>query len=131
MNQELTPTPNPKTLTLIYKFYQTMENLNVENQEMQTPPSNHLAMAIISTILCCNPLGIVSIVYASQVNSKFQAGDYAGAQKASKNAKTWWIVAIVLSFIAVIGYAVFFFAFAGDAFMEEFQREMERQQSLQ
>lgn len=116
--------PNPKLLKI-------MENLNVENQEMQTPPSNHLAMSIITTLVCCLPAGIVSIVYASQVNSKFQAGDYEGAQKASKNAKIWWIVALVIGLVGIIGYLVFIFAFAGDAFMEEFQREMERQQSLQ
>lgn len=33
--------------------------------------------------------GIVSIVYAAQVNSKWQAGDYEGAINASKSANTW------------------------------------------
>jgi hypothetical protein len=58
----------------------------------QTPPPNYLAWAIVTTILCCLPFGIVSIVYAAQVNSKWQTGDYAGARIASKNAKTWaWV----------------------------------------
>jgi hypothetical protein len=36
--------------------------------------------------------GIPAIVYAAQVNGKLQAGDIAGAQAASKNAKMWcWI----------------------------------------
>jgi hypothetical protein len=35
------------------------------------------------------PFGIVSIVYAAQVNSKLAVGDYAGAMDASQKAKTW------------------------------------------
>ena len=55
-------------------------------------PQNYLVWAILSTICCCLPLGIVAIVYAAQVDSKFAAGDYAGAQQSSDNAKQWcWI----------------------------------------
>lgn len=41
-----------------------MEATNPTNQP-QFPPNNHLALAIITTILCCLPAGIVSIVYAT------------------------------------------------------------------
>ena len=105
--------------------------MNQTNQPQPPQPSNHLAMAIITTIICCLPAGIVSIVYATQVNSKDNAGDYEGAQRASKNAKTWWIVALITGLVILIGYIVFIFAFAGDAFWEEFEREMERQQQMQ
>ena len=62
------------------------------------PPDNHLAKAIISTILCCLPLGIVAIVYASSVNGKFMAGDLAGAREASRNASNWgnWSIGVGL-----------------------------------
>ncbi|WUI02964.1 CD225/dispanin family protein [Spirillospora sp. NBC_00431] len=66
------------------------------------PPPNYLVWAILSTILCCVPAGIVSIVFATKVNSKWQAGDQAGALKASNNAKTWAIVAAVLGVIVGI-----------------------------
>ena len=53
---------------------------------------NYLVFAILTTIFCCLPTGIPAIVYAAQVNGKLQAGDFAGAQAASKNAKMWcWI----------------------------------------
>lgn len=56
------------------------------------PVPNYLVQAILATLCCCLPLGIVSIVFAAQVNGKLQAGDYAGAVQASKNAKLWaWI----------------------------------------
>ena len=42
---------------------------------------NNLVWAILSTLFCCLPAGIVSIVYAAQVNGKLAAGDIAGAQE--------------------------------------------------
>ena len=53
---------------------------------------NYLVQAILVTIFCCLPAGIVAIVFAAQVNGKLQAGDYQGAVAASKTAKTWtWV----------------------------------------
>jgi hypothetical protein len=53
---------------------------------------NYLVFAILATVLCCLPAGIPAIIYAAQVNGKLQAGDIAGAQAASQNAKMWcWI----------------------------------------
>ena len=74
------------------------------------PPPNHLVGAILSTILCCTPLGIVSIVYAAQVNSKWQVGDFAGANEASSKAATWmwWAVGswvVVMGLYVIIGIA--------------------------
>lgn len=55
-------------------------------------PPNHLVWAILVTIFCCLPFGIVSIVYAAQVNSKVAAGDIIGAWQSSNSAKTWaWV----------------------------------------
>ena len=61
-----------------------------------TTVPNYLVFAIISTVLCCLPTGIAAIVYAAQVNGKLQAGDIAGAQLASKNAKMWCWVSVGL-----------------------------------
>jgi hypothetical protein len=53
------------------------------------PPPNHLVGAILATIFCCVPLGIVAIVYAAQVNTKHAAGDHAGAIMAADKANAW------------------------------------------
>jgi hypothetical protein len=50
--------------------------------------------AILSTIFCCVPLGVVSIIFAAQVNSKIAAGDIAGAMESSKKAKMFMFIAI-------------------------------------
>ncbi|MEV0199432.1 CD225/dispanin family protein [Nonomuraea sp. NPDC050691] len=85
----------------------------------QTPPDNHLVAAILTTLFCCLPLGIVSIVKSSQVNSKWQVGDYQGAVQASEEAKTWWkrslIVGIIWWVLVIIGYVVLFVLVAANA----------------
>jgi hypothetical protein len=50
--------------------------------------------AILSTIFCCVPLGVVSIIFAAQVNSKLASGDMAGAMESSKKAKMFMFIAI-------------------------------------
>lgn len=71
----------------------------------QTVP-NYLVFAILTTIFCCLPFGIVSIVYAAQVNSHLTAGNYAAAVAASNNAKRWaWIsfgVGLVVDLIVLV-----------------------------
>lgn len=53
---------------------------------------NYLVPAILVTIFCCQILGIVSIVYAAQVNSRINAGNIEGAKRFSQLAKRWmWI----------------------------------------
>lgn len=62
------------------------------------PPPNYLVMAILS-IFCCTPLGIAAIIFATKVNSKWQMGDVAGAQDASKKAKLFAIIAIAIGVV--------------------------------
>ncbi|MCI5980377.1 MAG: CD225/dispanin family protein [Muribaculaceae bacterium] len=66
-------------------------------------PATYLVWAILATLLCCLPFGIVSIVKASQVSSLYNQGRYQEAVAASEAAKKWaiWsaIVGVVLSII--------------------------------
>jgi len=101
------------------------------DQNTQPKPPNYLAMAIITTILCCLPLGIVSIVFSTQVNSKYAIGDYEGALKASKNAKLFWMISLITGLVIIVGYTAFVFFVAGDEFMDAFNAEMEKQKALQ
>lgn len=80
-------------------------------------PNSYLALAIISTIVCCLPTGIVSIVYATQVNSAYEDGDYAKAENSSRNAKTWGLVSIGIGLVGITLYMIFigFAMFAGMA----------------
>ncbi len=68
---------------------------------------NHLVWAILSTLFCCLPAGIVAIIYSSQVNTKIASGDMQGAMDASKNAKMWSMIAAGASLVVGIIYAIF------------------------
>ena len=76
---------------------------------------NYLIPAIVSTVLCCVPVGVVSIIFAAQVNGKIAAGDMAGANDASKKAKMFMFIAIglgVLVWLSVIIIWLFVFGSA-------------------
>lgn len=76
-------------------------------------PPNYLVWAILSTLFCCLPFGIASIVFAAQVDSKYNAGDYAGALASSNNAKKWAIVSAVVAIGLTLLWFVFVVAVAG------------------
>jgi len=89
------------------------------NQPIQNMPGNipnlpqvpsHLALAIIVTLCCCVPLGIVSIVYAAQVKAKLGAGDYYGALDCSKKAALWGWIGFGIGLLWILIYAGFMFA---------------------
>ncbi len=73
----------------------------VQSAPVQTVPS-HLALGIISTLCCCLPLGIVSIVYAAQVSGLVAGGNIAAAQEASRKAKFWGILSVVLGAVSTV-----------------------------
>jgi interferon-induced transmembrane protein len=69
-------------------------------------PSSHLAFAILTTLFCCLPLGIVSIVKASQVSGLWAQGNYAGAQAASHSARKWAMWSAILGIAAMVVYGI-------------------------
>lgn len=70
----------------------------------RAPIPNHLVWAILVTLFCCLPGGIVAIVYAAQVDGKAAAGDYAGAQQSSDNAKLWCWISLGVGLLAVVAW---------------------------
>ena len=65
--------------------------------------TTYLIFAIISTLLCCLPLGIVAIVYACKINSLQRSG----AQNAAKKAKMFTIIGTVAALVVSIFYIIF------------------------
>ena len=78
---------------------------------------NYLVPAILATIFCCLPLGVVSIIFAAQVNGKIAAGDIAGAMESSRKAKMFMFVAIGLGLLTWIFAIVMWILFIGVASM--------------
>ena len=58
-------------------------------------PDNYLVWAILTTLLCCMPFGIVAIVKATQVDTYWAQGNQTGAIEAANAAKKWSIVSAI------------------------------------
>ncbi len=67
-------------------------------------PDNCLVWAILATVFCCLPFGIVSIVYAAKVDSEWALGHYDEAEAAARTARTWVIVSIVVPLVVLFLY---------------------------
>lgn len=65
---------------------------------------NNLVWAILTTLFCCLPTGIVAIVYAAQVDGKVAGGDIVGARNSARNAATWSWISFGLVMVCIVGY---------------------------
>lgn len=83
----------------------------MENNYQPSKPSSNLVLAILTTIFCCLPLGIVAIVKASQVDGHWNAGRYQEAYDASKSARNWAIGGIVSYAVLAIIYAIIYIVY--------------------
>lgn len=91
------------------KCGEILQQVTIMPPAPMTKIPNYLVQAILVTLCCCLPFGIVSIVYAAQVNTKIQTGDIRGALDASDKAKTWCWVGFgigLLSNIIILGLEV-------------------------
>ena len=70
-------------------------------------PDNNLVWAILSTLFCCLPLGIVSIVKAANVNSLWAQGQFAAAQKSAEDAKKFAMWGAIAGVVVIVVYFLF------------------------
>ena len=69
---------------------------------------NYLVPAILVTLFCCVPFGIISIVYAAQVNGKVALGDIEGALRTSRSAKKWAWISFGVGLVITVGWIIYF-----------------------
>lgn len=87
-------------------YQQPYQQPNYGYNNLPPRPDNNMVWAILSTILCCLPLGIVAIIKSSQVNDLYNRGDYAGAEAAAKSAKSWALWGAGIALIGSIIYVL-------------------------
>lgn len=92
--------------------YQQQRQQQQYQQPVGAKPKTWLVEAILITILCCIFPGIVAVVYASKVDSKWAQGDAAGAQKASDDAKMWLMISLGFAGVIILFYVVYIIALA-------------------
>ncbi len=81
-------------------------------------PPTYLAFAIIVTIFCAWPLGIPAIINATRVEKAYNQGDFTGAERFSKAARSWSIasMAVAAALVLLWGVIVFFSAVLDSAY---------------
>ena len=84
--------------------------------EQRQKPENNLVWAIVSTLVCCWPLGVVAIVKAAQVDGLYYNGKYDEAVKTAEEAKKfamwsaivagifWFLYICIIVFLASLGF---------------------------
>lgn len=81
-------------------------SLSDQQYSMQERPSTNLVLAILVTIFCCLPFGIVSIVYASKVDSFWNSGRYSEACDYSRKARNWALAGLIIGILWIITYII-------------------------
>ena len=64
-------------------------------------PKNYMVWSVIGAFLCV-PTAFIALVYSSKVDTEFEKGNIEAAWRASRMARLWLIISIVIS----IGYVV-------------------------
>lgn len=70
-----------------------------EPQELPKCPPTNLVWAIISTVFCCTPAGIVAIVFAYLTKKNYNNGDFRRAERMSEYGAWAVIASIILGLI--------------------------------
>ncbi len=72
------------------------------------PPRDNMPWAVLTTLLCCLPFGIVSIVFASQVRPRWAAGEYVAAVESATRSRrwAWWGLFVGVFVWLIVGAAL-------------------------
>lgn len=65
-------------------------------------PDSYLVWAVLTTICCCIPFGIIAIMKANQVSGLYYRGLYDEAYLAAADAKKWTLIAFGTGLITCI-----------------------------
>jgi hypothetical protein len=65
-----------------------------------------IVLPILSILFCCLPAGIVSLVYATNANTKAAAGNMTGAEADRKSSALWLRISVLPTIAIVIVYLI-------------------------
>ncbi len=65
-----------------------------------------IVLPILSILLCCLPAGIVSLVYATNANTKAAAGNMTGAEADKKSSALWLRISVLPTIGVIIVYLI-------------------------
>jgi hypothetical protein len=94
----------------------------VHHRKKPMPPT-YLWQSIAVTILCCLPLGLVAIAFASRVQNRWIKGDYDGAMHSSKIARNtafWSFIIGLIVHVSLLIYLVFIIGFLSGGILSHY-----------
>ena len=65
-------------------------------------PPTHMVSAVLVTLFCCLPFGIVAVIKATKVSQLYATSGFAAAQAASDEAKKWVNITAGIGLLAVL-----------------------------
>jgi len=71
------------------------------------PPDNNLVWAILTTVFCCLPLGVVAIIKSTQVSGLWAQGQFDAARKSADDAKKFSMWAAIAGVSVIVLYIIF------------------------
>ena len=83
---------------------------NIPNKNIGAIPKTWLVESILVTLFCCQPFGIIGIVYAALVESAISTGNYSEAVRLSKSAGKWTKIAFFSGLAFYVIFVIFYFA---------------------
>ena len=109
VSENVTPPPfvaakfnRPNVDTQVYEARINPNEYGADGRYQPLRPNNYLAEAIVVTVLCCNPLGIISIIYGAKVNKLYDERCFDDARRASVNARNWFVATLISGVISWI-----------------------------
>lgn len=69
-------------------------------------PENNMIWAVLSTVLCCVPIGIYAIICANKVDELYNAGNVEEANKQAAEAKKWAIIGAAAGAVGAFLYTI-------------------------
>ena len=86
---------------------EVINNNPSNNQPRRYPPKNYLVEAILVTLFCCLPFGIVGIINAARVENAFYSGDETEAERLSREALKWSKIGLFAGSGVLVFYILF------------------------
>lgn len=77
-------------------------------EENNVKPESYMLWAILSTLFCCLPLGIVAIINAAKVDSLYSQGEHEAAEEASEKAKKYSKYGAICGVVIMVLYVIMF-----------------------
>jgi hypothetical protein len=81
-------------------FQSSLINTSIEDVD------NYMMPALLTTLFCCMPFGMMALIYAGKVNEAKEEDDLEAALEASRKARRWYRRAVFTSLSLLAIYLV-------------------------